>query len=104
MKTRRQKLDQILRIYIKAFEKKHGREVDHVVVDDLMGTISFGDVYYFHISDIVYDIDNRLKKRLIFHWMDYILDHEERGHIINLRSYAKGARYDSINRTPNQAL
>ena len=97
----RERLDSILMEYIKRFEKKHGLEFEFAVNDDLMGTISFGCVYCFHISDIIYDIDNKLKKGLIMDWLNDHLDcntlkDPKDYKYINLHAYAKGVRYEDL--------
>lgn len=94
---RRAKLDKILKDYIYAFEKKHGREFEFAVSDDLTGIISFGDIYYLDITNIIYDIDNDLPVNLIFEWLEYIVDnHANYDYSINLKSYAKGIRYSNL--------
>ena len=69
----RDKLDNILKEYIRLFEEKHEAFFEFAVGDDLMGLLCFGD-YLFAIHDIVYDIDNDLPKNLIFQWQDDSFD------------------------------
>lgn len=87
----RKQLDKILKQYIRCFEKKHGLTFEFAVSNDLMGTISFGCVYYFSINDIIFDIENDLPKHLIVDWLDDSLENE--GNYINLKSYSKGLRH-----------
>lgn len=95
----REKLDDILKEYIRLFEEKHEVFFDCAVGDDLMGLLCFGD-YLFAIHDIVYDIDNDLPKNFIFQWQDDSFDsnknpqHAE----INLQSYAMGLRFEHLNK------
>ena len=96
-KALRTALDKALTGYIKKFEKAHGVEFNWAVNDDLMDILCFGD-YYFDISDIIYDCDNKLPVRLIFEWQDAGLDSfmKDPTKKINLQSYAKGLRYEWI--------
>lgn len=95
----RDKLDNILKEYIRLFEEKHEVFFDYAVGDDLMGLLCFGD-YLFAIHDIVYDIDDNLPKNLIFQWQDDSFDsitnpyHKK----INLQSYAMGLRFEDLNK------
>lgn len=96
-KALRTALDKALTAYIKKFEKAHGVELDWSVNDDLMDMLCFGD-HYFNISDIIYDVDNKLPVRLIFEWQDAGIEAHFKGNdkVINLQSYSKGLRYESI--------
>ena len=95
----RDKLDNILKEYIRLFEEKHEVFFDYAVGDDLMGLLCFGD-YLFAIHDIVYDIDNNLPKNLIFQWQDDSFDSITNPHHkkINLQSYARGLRFEHLNK------
>jgi hypothetical protein len=66
-------LELALKAYIKAFEKKHGCELEHIVGDDLMGVLCFGD-NFFNIGDVVYDIDKRLPKGMIYNWQQAMIE------------------------------
>ena len=61
----RNKLDEILKEYIRLFEEKHEVFFEFAVGDDLMGLLCFGG-YLFTTRDVIYDIDNDLPKNLIF--------------------------------------
>jgi hypothetical protein len=93
-KKLRKALDDAITGYIKAFEKKHDVFYEWAVVDDLTGVLNFGD-HYFSMSDIVYDVDNKLPIMLIFEWQEACLNAHFLGDEkqINLQSYAKGLRY-----------
>ena len=95
----REKLDDILKEYIRLFEAKHEVFFDYAVGDDLMGLLCFGE-YLFTIHDIVYDIDNDLPKNLIFQWQDDSFDNSKNPHHkkINLQSYARGLRFEHLNK------
>jgi hypothetical protein len=93
----RQELDKVLNKYIKKFEKAHGVELEFAVCDDLMGVLCFGD-HFFNMSDIVYDVDNKLPVGLIFEWQDAGIRAHFNGNkeTISLHSYAKGLRYEGV--------
>jgi len=65
----REKLDRALKKYIKKFCKKHSLQFEYVVGEDLMEMIRLND-FYFNINNIIYDIDNKLPKNIIFKWYD----------------------------------
>lgn len=94
-KALRTALDKALTGYIKKFEKAHGVEFDWATNGDLMDVISFGD-YYFNISDIIYDVDEKCAVGLIFEWQQACIDANFQGatRTINFRSYASGLRYE----------
>lgn len=95
----RNKLDSILKEYIRLFEEKHEVFFDYAIRDDLMGVLCFGE-YLFAVGDIIYDIDNDLPKNLIFQWQDDSFDslknpqHRE----MNFQSYARGLRFEDLNK------
>lgn len=89
----RKKLNKILKKYIKKFEKKHDCRFEHAVSDNLMGIICFGDVLFFDINDIIYDIDTNQPKGLIIDWL---YDGIYQDNYINFKSYSKGLRYEQI--------
>ena len=95
----REKLDDILKEYIRLFEEKHEVFFDYAVGDDLTGLLCFGE-YLFTARDVIYDIDNDLPKNLIFQWQDDSFDsitnpyHKK----INLQSYAMGLRFEHLNK------
>lgn len=88
----RKKLDEILKKYIKLFEKKHSLNFEFAVNDDLLDVISFGSVYFFSIDDIIFDIDTNQPKGLIIQWLEESLEYKDK--IINYKSYSKGLRYE----------
>lgn len=97
MKSLKQQYEDIIDQYIKLFEKKHGLELDHWVSGDKSGIASFGDIFYFNVSDILFDINNKLPKDLITKWLHDGVDfYERKGQYINLFSYWKGLRYQDL--------
>lgn len=88
-------LDGAIMAYVRKFEKAHGVTFDGAVSDDLTGMLCFGD-HYFSMSDIIYDVDNKLPVRLIFEWQNAGIEAHFKGieKTINLQSYAKGLRYE----------
>ena len=57
-----------------------------------------GDVYCFHIADVVYDIDHDLPKGLILQWAEDSADDNKNPtrQTINLQSYAMGLRFEDL--------
>ena len=79
--------------YIKEFENKQGITLDYWI--DKYKIADFHS-YCLDMNDIIYDIDNNVKKNLIFEWHDdVLLNHKELG-IINYQSYCKGLRYTDL--------
>jgi hypothetical protein len=68
---------------------------EYAVGDDLTGMLCFGD-NYFNLSDIVYDIDNKLPIPLIYQWQNDGIEAHFKGNekVINFQGYAKGLRYE----------
>lgn len=60
--------------YIKEFVKKQKYKFDYWIADEVGGIASFIEQYYFNFSDIKYDIDNNIKKGVIFEWQDSYVD------------------------------
>ena len=56
--------------YIRAFVKKHGYEFTGWVADDVGGIAEFINQYFFSLSAIINDINNKSKKNLIFAQQD----------------------------------
>ncbi|WP_298777077.1 hypothetical protein [uncultured Empedobacter sp.] len=89
----RKKLDKIIKKYISEFEKKHNLLFEFAVNNDLLNVLSFGSVYYFNTSDVIYDVDNNLPNGLIIEWLENNLENEQ---FINLESYSKGLRHNNL--------
>jgi hypothetical protein len=81
--------------YIQKFEKKHGYQFSDWVSDDIGGIACFIEQYYFNFDDIRYDIDNNVKKGLIFQWQDEGVENGGKDDI-NFRSYTLGLRYKDL--------
>lgn len=97
MKTLKERYEKIIDEYVKLFEKKHEVELEFWVSDDKTGVACFGDIYYFSVSDIIYDINNNLPERMIFEWLeDNVEYYERKGQTINLSSYHKGLRLEQF--------
>ena len=94
----RKELEEILMAYIRLFEEKHDVDLQYIINDDIMGILDFGDAYFFHIADVVYDIDHDLPKGLILQWAKDSIDDSKNPtrQTINLHSYAKGLRYEDL--------
>lgn len=92
-KTLKERYESIIDEYIVLFEKKHNLELEFWVADDKSGTACFGDINFFNISDIMFDIDNKLPKGLILDWLNDSVEFSETKGYINLESYSKGVRF-----------
>ena len=94
----RKELEETLMAYIRLFEEKHDVDLQYIVNDDIMGILDFGDAYFFHIADVVYDIDHDLPKGLILQWAEDSADDNKNPtrQTINLHSYAKGLRFEDL--------
>ena len=79
-------LEKVLKQYIKEFENKQDLTFEFAVDDNLMEVISFGSVYFFNMSDIIYDVDNAIKENIIIEWLEYTLQEKD---YINYRTYLK---------------
>ena len=82
----KKQLEKVLKQYIKDFENKQDLTFEFAVGDNLMEVISFGCVYFFNMSDIIYDIDNNIKDNIIVEWCEYTLQEKD---YINYRTYLK---------------
>lgn len=93
----REKLNLVLLEYISTFEKKQGLHLEFAVSDDLMGVLSFGDVLFINIENVIYDIDNKVKKGVVVDWIyDSLEQYKIEGKSINFESYSKGLRYEHL--------
>lgn len=82
----KKQLEKVLKQYIKEFENKQDLTFEFAVNDNLMEVISFGSVYFFNMSDIIYDVDNAIKENIIIEWLEYTLEEKD---YINYRTYLK---------------
>lgn len=82
----KKQLEKVLKQYIKEFEKKQDLTFEFAVDDNLMEVISFGSVYFFNMSDIIYDVDNAIKENIIVEWLEYTIQEKD---YINYRTYLK---------------
>lgn len=76
---------------VKAFEKKQDMYFQFFVADDVTGIACFGDILYFNISDICYDVFSKQPKGLIVEWLEDCLENEKQ--TINYQSYSRGLRF-----------
>ncbi len=86
--------------YINKFVKKHGYEFSNWVSDEVGSIACFIDQYFFNFNDIRYDIDNNIKKVLIFRWQDDGVEDGGKNNI-NFKSYIKGLRYEDLKKLNN---
>ena len=94
----REELEEILKSYIRKFEEKHEIDMQYAVDDDITGVLDFGDIYFFNVTDVIYDIDHDLPKGLILQWAKDSVDDSKNPtrQTINLQSYAKGLRFEDL--------
>ena len=88
----KKQLQNAINKYVKAFEKKHDVCFDGFIADDILGIATFSDCY-FNIADVVFDLDNKCPKDLIWNWYYESLDETK---LINYQSYYKGLRYGQL--------
>jgi len=92
--------------YIKLFCEKQELDFDGWVGDEIGGVSSFVSVvssfigeYYFHLSDIILDIDTNQPNGLILNWQNEGVDFnkltKDTKHI-NYKSYTMGLRFNQI--------
>lgn len=81
--------------YINKFEKKHGYEFSSWISDEAGGIACFIEQYFFGFDDIRHDIDNNVKKGLIFKWQDDGIENGAKDNI-NFKSYVMGARFPML--------
>lgn len=61
------------------------------VADDCTGIYAYGDDYFINVSDIIYIVDNQVKKEDFDEWYKYCVFATEFGQTIpNLSSWLKG--------------
>jgi hypothetical protein len=99
MKNLKEKYEKIIDEYVRLFEKKHDMHLEHWVSDDKTGVACFGDILYYSVSDIIFDINNDLPAGLAIDWVyDTVEYHSnvEHPNYINLFSYSKGLRYSDL--------
>lgn len=77
--------------YIQLFSNKQEIEFEFWVGDVVGGIASFGDIYFFSFSDILYDINTNQPKELILQWLYDGVDYPDIN--INYYSYSKGLRH-----------
>ncbi len=89
----KERYESIVDEYVAIFEKKHNLKLEFWVSDDKSGTACFGCINFFNISDIMFDIDNKLPKGLIIDWLNDSVESNKSKGYISLESYSKGVRY-----------
>jgi len=103
MNKLKDRYEAIIDEYVRLFEKKHGLELEFWVSDDKTGVAAFGGIYYFNVSDIIYDIENELPKMFICQWLEDCCEyHERKGRNISLHSYFKGIRFEDLEDVENK--
>jgi hypothetical protein len=88
--------ERLLKRYFNRFALKQMLEFG----DCVKGVAKFGD-YYFSIEDIIYDLENNVKRYLIRQWQDDLLEYnknrdEKEYKYVNFKSYCMGFRYSDL--------
>ena len=91
--TLKERYESIVDEYVAIFEKKHNLNFEFWVSGDKCGTACFGCINFFSISDIMFDINNKLPKGLIIDWINDSVESNKSKGYISLYSYSKGIRY-----------
>ena len=86
--------------YVELFCKKQGIDFDYWIADEVGDISSFACQYFFSISDIIYDLNHKVKKGIILQWQEDSVENE--GQSINFPSYAKGLRYSDLKVAPEE--
>ena len=92
--TLEEKYKKVCSEYIDAFCKKQDVDFDGWIGDDVGGIAEFLGQYYFNFQDIVWDVNSKQPKWLIFSWQDECL--AEKTKCINYFSYTKGLRISDL--------
>ena len=99
----RKEWEEILMGYIRKFEKKHDVKLQYAVDDELIGELCFGDAYFFHIADVVYDIDHNLPKEMILDWYNDTIDYYKNPvkEKVSLETYHKRSQIKKMAENPS---
>jgi NADH:ubiquinone oxidoreductase subunit 3 (subunit A) len=88
--------DSVVEAYVRKFEKKHGRYYEYGVGDINGQMMCFINEYYFNIFDIIFDIETKQPKGLIYQWQDDCRVNEISEQNINFTSYSMGLRFEIL--------
>lgn len=80
----KKELEKILKQYIELFCEKQDMRFEFAVLGDYLDVICFDYDMFINMSDIIYDIENKVPKGVIKEWYYYTLDTD---HSFNYRSY-----------------
>jgi hypothetical protein len=72
---------------VSVFARKQGLTFDFWVADEIGGVACFGDIYFFSLQDMLYDIEGRRKKGLILQWIEDAVEANEKEPDIEFASY-----------------
>ncbi len=87
---------------LKAFTKKQGLDDYGWIAEEIGGTVSFGDDYFFDIKEIIVDLKTDQPKGLILKWQEENIEFNRfRGDklYISYESYTKGKRLSDYEET-----
>lgn len=86
--------EKVVNEYLQYFCTKQELQFEQWIGGMVGGIACFGDVYYFSLTDIIYDINTKQPKEQILQW--HIDSIEFNGSTINYISYCRGMRYEYI--------
>jgi len=75
--------------YIEEFIKKQKINFDYNMAQESGNVVKYFEHYYFNIRDIVYDLNNKCAKGLIYRWESY---NKKKGCQWSYEQYCKGLR------------
>ena len=80
--------------YVQKFCNKQGLEFEGWVADDIGGVACFGDIFFYNLKDIIWDVNSNQPKGLIIQWLYDCCDNPEKA--INYFNYSKGLRFSDL--------
>lgn len=78
--------------YVQKFCNKQGLEFEHWIGDNIGGIACFGDIFYYNLQDVIWDVNSKQPKGLIIEWLYDSINNPEKS--INYYSYSKGFRFN----------
>lgn len=82
---------------LKAFAKKQGLEDYEWIANEIGGTVSFGDDYFFDVREMIIDLKTDQPKGLILKWQEeYTEFNYYKGDkmYVSYEAYTKGVRFE----------
>ena len=86
--------DKVINDFIKLFEEKQGVCFEYWIADNIGGIACFGDILFFNLDDIVYDLTSNQPKGQIIDWVYESIYNEDAK--LNYYSYSKGLKFSDL--------